>query len=167
MITKSTLLISAILIFFSTALLAQPEKFEYTSEDENMSITFPAAFNATNEEVDDIKTVKINAEYKGHTFFASYTIHAASIDDHDQMANYSLDAFVETLAGTAEQKSAWKNSGNTGLEAIMTFDEERNKVDYRVIFNGNVQYQIVVAGSNEGWDNKISEAFFKSFKIIK
>ena len=167
MITKSTFILTILLIFTASTLFAQSASFAYKSEDENSSIIFPESYEIKKEVADEIKTVKISSTFEGMSFFVSYTIHIVPIINHSEMCELSLEGFKETLEGTIKKKSNWLNSGNEGIQAIITFSEEENSVDYRVIFNDNVQYQIVVAGTRNDWKPEIAKTFFDSFNILK
>jgi hypothetical protein len=141
----------------------------YSSKDGKFRVTFPGAYEETVGEGEDQKTVKINFVQGEHILFASYTLHETEITDHQDMAEVSLDSFVEAVNGDLISKSEWKVKGNSGLQSVMTIESEEKiiKIDYRVVLVGQLQYQLVSIAPTDDYDTKMSDKFFKSFQITK
>jgi hypothetical protein len=141
----------------------------FSSKEGKFKVTFPSTYEETVSESEDQKTVKINCVKGERIMFASYTLHEIEITDHKDMAEVSLDSFVEVLNGSLISKSEWKVKGNLGLQSVMTFESKEKiiKIEYRVVLVGQLQYQFVFIAPADDYDTKMAAKFFKSFQIIK
>jgi hypothetical protein len=156
-----SLLFSAV-FFQPSRLVAQT----FTSEEAKFQIDFACAYQQAETESEDSKTVKISCDTNGQLWFVGYTLHTVDMEDPMEMAQVSLDSFVESVGGTIDSSSEWVVGTNTGLQSIILFGENgENKIEYRAILFGNIQYQVLSAGVVDGFDSAAADTFFKSFKI--
>jgi len=163
-------------IIFSSALLilligvtslAPATKYKYTSEEANLSVTFPAEFTTSEESNENYKSVKTQAISDEMVFLAIYTVHDADVSEQEKLSEISINAFMEGLNGVPEGKTTWKVKKNNGLQSKFEVPEKDLVGDYRVVLIGQIQYQITAVSPKSSWDKKKASKFFKSFKVKK
>lgn len=164
--------LSALLFLFILFNSPQPSNIgseTYSSIEGKFKVTFPDTYEEVVSESEDQKTVKINCVQGEHIMFASYTLHETAITDHQDMAEVSMESFVEAVGGKLLSRSEWKVKGNSGLQSVMNIesDEKIIKIDYRVVLVGQLQYQLVFISPSDDYDIKMAAKFFKSFQITK
>lgn len=164
---KAITLLPICFLFLSASIVPPSKNFKYKSEEGKMSVTFPAAYESTTDEKENIKIVKITTEVNEQTFFASYTVHQQQMEDRESLAELSLDSFTETTEGTITQKSAWKIKKNKGYKAMIDLNKQNAQIQYQAIIIGQLQYQLVVVAPKNKWDQKAADRFLKSFKVRK
>ncbi|MEZ5003338.1 MAG: hypothetical protein R2730_09930 [Chitinophagales bacterium] len=150
-------------VVFSTAFTTTVHAQKLISSQGKMSVKFPAEYTKT----DDGLTVKYSAVVGEQTFFAAYTIHEVELEDKMGLSEVSLEEFNNILNGTILQKTEWKVKKNTGLKGVIRMATEETKVQYHVVMVGQIQYQVVVIAPEATWDQKSTDKFVKSFKILK
>jgi hypothetical protein len=165
--TRSTsvfLLLSLFLLTIAAAPAAK--KFKYQSAEGQMAIKFPAAYEVSEEASnEDFKTIKVSTTVGEQTYFASYTVHAVSLDEPEALTRHSLDAFNDRVGGEIQSTSDWKVKDSKGIIAHINMEAQGAKIEYRALIRSNIQYQILVVGPPASWDQTGVEAFFKSFKV--
>ncbi len=145
-------------------------KFVYKSADFNISIIFPMVFEETlNQEEEDGK-IRKKATVKGSdnsgNYFVSVTKHVVKMTDHVNMAEVSMNSFVETIKGEIKSEGAFMYKQHGGKDAVIYLDAQKTYVHYRAILIGDYQYQILVLVDKESRSKSIDD-FFKSFKTLK
>jgi hypothetical protein len=158
--------ILCIVLFILTIPMAYAQKnYPYDSNEGKFSIEFPGEFTVDREDKDKVSTIKINCDYEGQTYFASYSLHKIEMVDHEEMAEVSFDSFHAAVGGEVLMKDEWKVDGNTGLMAEIDLAENSVTITYRVILVGNIQYQLIVMAEYSDYDKKLANKFFKSFEL--
>ena len=163
-ILRTSLLLVATLIM--TAAIAPAKKHLFETDEGKFSITFPAEYTTDREEKENSTTIKTSCDHEGHTFLASYTLHKTEMVDHEEMAEVSYDSFIGAVQGELLSKSEWKIKDNTGVKALMNMPANSMKLEYHVILVGNIQYQLVAMAPIADYDDKATEKFFNSFKLL-
>jgi hypothetical protein len=155
---------------FMTVFVAQAQKQKYSSEQGKMSIVFPAAYETSEISTsEDMQTLKTTSQLGDMTYFASYTLHSIPMENPEDLAKESLDAFVAQLNGVLMEQEIWKVKKHNGQLAHITLQiEDANaRIEYRVIIIGQLQYQIIAMTDADTWDSKTVKKFMKSFKVKK
>lgn len=145
-------------------------EYKYESAEFNISIVFPMAFEETlgQKEVEgkiQKKTSVKGSDGSGH-YLASVTKHVVQMRNHVEMADISMNAFVETTKGEIKTQAAFMYKEHEGRDAVIYLPAQQSYVHYRVILIGDYQYQIVVVSDIESRSKAISD-FFNSFKTLK
>ena len=157
-----------LLLFLSSSLLQAQKSFKYSSEEGKLSLKFPAEYTETESENEISKDLKIQCNKDSISYFASYSLHKTEMDeDPIEMAEASLESFVDGVKGVEITRVAWNVKKHEGLKAKIEIPANESIVDYRVILVGNTQYQLLVVTPKDECDNKNVRSFFKSFKLKK
>ena len=82
--------------------LAPATKYKYTSEEANLSVTFPAEFTTSEESNENYKSVKTQAISDEMVFLAIYTVHDADVSEQEKLSEISINAFMEGLNGVPQ-----------------------------------------------------------------
>ncbi len=162
--------ISRITLFaflFLLASFAPPGKVKYSPSVGKLSIIFPAAYETEDMSTDTYASVQAKATLDDILFFVTYNIHKTQLSDHESLAQTSLTSFVEAMQGEIIKQNTWKVKKNNGLRASFNMEELGLKGDYGVVLVGQIQYQVAVVSAKDQWNQKLSDAFFKSFKLTK
>ena len=155
------------LLFLSTGFTSfspAPKWVTYTSEVCKAKMAFPAPFEEDVEEKDYGNTHKVSATVDGQTFFFATTIHNNPLTDRYQLAEVSLESFLESVQGQLIESHDYFYKKHKGISAKIKLDERT--IDYRIILIGQHQYQLIAIFENE-YNEKASQKFFKSFKRLK
>jgi hypothetical protein len=158
---------SLIVLLIGMASVAPATKMKYTSSEAKLSVTFPAEYSVDESNEDNYRTVKVQSESGGTVFFVNYTVHSESLTDFDELEDVSIQAFSEGLNGSVTSNSDWKVGKNTGKKVMIDVADSGLKGDYRVMFVGQIQYQITAVGPKDAWNEKMVNSFMKSFKLKK
>lgn len=148
----------------ATKLIVPGGKWEkYTSDDGKVSISFPAVPQDEATEKDGITTHKVSAVDGVTTYFFAYTTHTDKIEDHEGLAQVSLEAFNGSIGGKIMSQGTYTYKKNNGLEAKIEIPE-KGYVLYKVVLIEQTQYQIVVIKATDDFGSD-ADKFFKSFKL--
>jgi hypothetical protein len=162
---KIATLCLAVLVVCSTVSAGNSKGFKYKSTEGKMSATFPAAYETVEDVAEFAKTVKTSADFGDATYLASYTLHYIELDDTEDLAAVSLDAFNSNLGGTITSQTDWVIKKSKGINAMINMVEQEATIQYKVVIRENIQYQVMVITPSSAWDQRAADAFFKSFKI--
>ena len=139
-----------------------PDKWhKFTSENGNVSISFPAEYEKGEEAQEGIITHKVSSVVGNTTYFFGYTIHESPLDAPKELAEASLEGFNGAIGGTILSKGPYKYKKNEGMEAKITI-EDKAYVLYKVVMVGQVQCQLVIIDVEDKF-GKDAEKFFNSF----
>lgn len=144
----------------------QAQAQTYAPAESKQSIEFPAAFTEETTEGEAQKTSKATCEVEGQTFYFGYTIHEVELEDHQELAQISLDSFLKVIDGKMITQWEWELDGNYGLKAVFIFGEGTLVMEYRTILKGQIQYQALVYAPINGYNNESADAFFNSFQLL-
>lgn len=158
---------SLIVLFVGITSVAPPKKAKYTSAEAKLSVTFPAEFTVTESDDEDYRTVKVQGESDGAVYFVNYTVHNSKLSDYDGLMDVSIEAFAGGVGGEVTEQSDWKVGKKTGKKVLINVPEAGLKGDYRVIFVGQIQFQITSVAPVDSWNQKAVDDFMKSFKLKK
>lgn len=162
-------LITLTSLVFCFSLSAQNGSVNYDPVDGNFSIEFPAEF--TIEEAGSVetgdRTVKASCVQEDHIYFAAHTIHNINLDDEEDLATVSLEAFAKEIEGEILSRNTWSHKGRKGISAELTMKGENQDASlrYNVLITSNMQYQVIVIGPIADFREKDAKRFLKSFQL--
>ncbi|NVJ46240.1 MAG: hypothetical protein HWE07_03900 [Cytophagia bacterium] len=160
-------LTTVFLIIISVLWSSQSFAQKLQSDEGNFSIEFPCTYQKESSEDEVQTTHKFTCDKDNVTFFLGYTVHETEIFGHSDLAQVSVDSFLETVGGEMVSQEEWKILKNPGLKSVMTINDGAVLINYRVVLVDQNQYQLVVLAAKEDFDEKAAEKFFKSFKLEK
>lgn len=162
------------LIYYTSAFLmlllisfAPTSSTKYQSEDGILSAIFPSDFKVSKEEKDGVSNIKIQSEKENQIYFIAYGTFNMKFDNHDELAQVSVDAFAESLDAKVTKKEVWKYKGYNGIHAWLESESNGLVGEYKVILIGQRQFQITSMAYTNDWTQKEVGKFFKSFKLSK
>jgi hypothetical protein len=148
------------LFFISTTSIAQT----YASDDGKFEITFQCEYQEKVSE-GSRPSSKIRCEDEGQAFSATFIVADREIPNSKSIAKYTLSAIAKSSGGELKSESDWKVGKHTGVKGIIQVDDRDYKIDYRILYVGKIQYQIVYGAVTADFDEKKAATFFKSFKL--
>ncbi len=155
-----------VILLFAVSYLHAQKSFVYDSEEGKLEIKFPCKFIEKENESETSRTVEIQCEKDGYSYFASFSIHKIDMGNPLEIAEISLESFTKALKGIVITRTEWKVRKHEGIAAIIDMPDYGSKLEYRIILVGNIQYQLFVVAANNIYDEKTVDTFFKSF-ILK
>lgn len=160
-------LATTLFIIFSVSLSSQSYAQKLESPEGKFSVQFPCTYKTESTEGDVQTTHKYTCDKDNVTFFVGYTVHEIDIIEHEELAQVSVDSFLEAVDGEKVSQEEWKVRKNPGLKAVMTINEGAVLVNYQVVLVDHLQYQLVVLAAKDDFDERAAQKFFKSFKLEK
>lgn len=159
--------ISFFVSLFLLVSFVPPTKVKYTSKEGKLSISFPAAYESQDMSTDEYASIQTKAKLEEQLFFVTYNIHKSKLSDPESLAETSLNSFNQAMNGTITSQKTWSVKKNNGLKARIDIPGLDLVADYGVVIVGQIQYQVAVVSATGEWNQAYSDAFFKSFKLMK
>lgn len=131
------------------------------------SVKFPCLYEESVSEGSEQTTYKFTCEKNGQTYFIGYSLHRIEMKGHEDLAQVSVDSFIEAVQGDLTSQWEWKIANASGLKTLISVENGETLIDYRVVLIGQIQYQVVVLAAKNEYDQKAAGKFQKSFKIQK
>ncbi len=145
-------------------LLAKVKWQKYTSADGRLSMMFPGEYAEDGSEDNSPVTYKIQCTNNEVLYYVGYTHHDVPLEDYESLAEVSLTSFATQLNGKVLAKEDFSYKKFIGKKATIQM-EDGNWCSYRVLLEGQYQYQLIVIGQKENLDKAIADKFFDSMKI--
>lgn len=145
-------------------ILPEGEWYTYTTEDGVATIKFPSKPAVEVTEGEDATTAKISVQEGDLTYFFGYTTHNQTLEEYEELAKVSLDAFNAQVKGEIVSQEAYKYKKHKGIDAKIKLETQGAIIQYRVILIDQSQYQIIVIGPDRDFEKEMSK-FYKSFKV--
>jgi hypothetical protein len=175
--TKGLLFITAVVMLIFTSQNSysanispdsKPKWVQFISDEEKVKIKFPGEPEIIEEELEVGKHIRAKLAFEDQTMFMLDVVHhnneLSGLEDLDQV---SLDSFNESIGGNIVSKDDFYVKKNKGIKATVLLEEQGMTIYYRVILVGQRQIQVVMMTPDALKDEKTSQKFFKSFKILK
>lgn len=160
-------LAATLFVIISLSVSSQTLAQKLQSDEGKFSIEFPCSYQKESTEGDVQTTHKFTCDKDNNTFFVGYTLHKTDIMGHEEMAQVSVDSFLEAVGGEKVSQEEWRVRKNPGLKTVMTINNGAVLVNYQVVLIDQYQYQLVVLAGKDDFDEKAAAKFFKSFKLEK
>lgn len=138
---------------------------KYESEEGKVEISFPASFTEETTEKENAIINKVSCNFNNNVFFFSYTIHSIQLANPYELAEVSLESFVNGVNGKIINQEIYEINNKKGIRSLIEIEDKSTIMEYIVIINNQIQYQVVALTSIEKADLKMAKKFFKSFKI--
>jgi len=152
------------LVLTSSIVFAQKSKV-YKSQKTHMRIKFPCNYTASVTEKEKYTTYKMSCIDAEISYLATVTVHKLNMKDIKGLVKISLDAFTNNFKGaTTVYTKDWKVGKLKGIKRQLLY--KGNLLNYYIIINKDKQYQLIVFGDKNKSNEKIRDAFIKSFKIL-
>jgi hypothetical protein len=159
--------ISVFATLFVLASFAPPSKIKFSSTEGKYSIVFPASYETKDMSTDSYSSLQVQANLDDQLFFVTHNIHTSELTDHEGLAQTSLTSFTEAMTGRITSQKTWQVKKNKGVKAKIEIESLGLQADYGVVLVGQIQYQVAVVSATDKWNQALSDAFFKSFKMKK
>jgi hypothetical protein len=167
---KRLLLGCSLLVFYiGITSIAPPAKTTYFSKEAKVSAVFPGQFTVSTKNEDAYSSEKAELVLDDLVYMLSFSNHKNEMieSDYDALSEVSLMAFLEGLGGKITKRDIWKVKKQKGLKSTFNVPAEGLKGEYRVVFRGQIQYQIIVLGLVDSWNQNSVDLFLNSFKLKK
>ncbi len=139
---------------------------KYTSPAAGFTIKLPAEPSLVENKDESIQSEKYKLTHSEMSFIASASIHELAIDD-PSLTKVSIDAFRDQLGAEIITEETWKVKKKEGKFAAMSIPDSDAKCHYYILMDGYTQYQFVIVGLWDNWDEKLAKKFIKSVRIKK
>jgi len=155
-----------IICFVLTTTLTFSQKSKiYKNQKTDLRIKFPCNYKSSITEKEKYTTYKMSCIDAEISYLATVTIHKLNMKDIKGLVKISLDTFTNNFKGaTTVYTKDWKVGKLKGIKRQLLY--KGNLLNYYIIINKDKQYQLIVFGDKNKSNEKIRDAFIKSFKIL-
>jgi hypothetical protein len=147
---------------------SKPKWVQFISEEEKVKIKFPGEPEIIEEELDVGKHIRAKLAFDDQTMFMLDVVHHKNeLSGLEELDQVSLDSFNESIGGNILSQEDFYIKKNKGIKATVVLEDQGITIYYRVLLAGQRQIQVVMMTPDAMQDEKTSQKFFKSFKILK
>jgi len=150
---------------FTTAFAFSQKSKLYKNNYTKMRIKFPCKYTSSITEKEKYTTYKMICKDDETSYVGTVTVHKSKMNGIKGLIKISLDTFTNAFKGaTTVYTKNWKVGKKTGTKRQLLY--KSYLINYYVILSNNKQYQLIVYGDKDKSDEKVRDAFVKSFKIL-
>ncbi len=151
-----------VLLIAPLALIGQ-KKFK--SKEYACQVKFPEHYMREAPQPEDDARLIVGAQGGEMSYQLKIIEHDSRVEGTPGLADESINAFAQSVDGNKLDSKNWKVKKRYGMQSTLSIPD--HKVRYFVIYQDNIEYQLMVKGREGYFEVKDEEKFLKSFKLGK
>ncbi len=142
-----------------------------TDYDHNFSIKFPELPQEVYKNVPEGFKITTFAQSAECTYMSKTLVMKSAVSDKKAKAEKTINSLATKLKGKVIEKTEWKVGGVSGIASVIDIpekaaDKPQMKVQCNVIIVGKIQYQVMVMGVTELYQDGVADYFIASFRFL-